>query len=305
MGRRDPEGEGAAAVTEEAFIRAVVDHPGQDTPRLVYADWLDDHAAPDRAAFLRAEAAWAAPWRTGVRPAEPVELQATVAELDPLWVARVSRPPLGVCCEHFLMEDVGPPVSPEQLHALEADIGFTLPVEYVAFLLNHNGGRPYPNGAWPPSTYGSQDVMHDWFYPVVKPATDEPVTLTTYLMRHRVTLQTRLARYRATVFGPVFDVHPSTGENLPGGAEWYRGCVPIGYCEHPDFERVLSVAGLIGQIDWMGGPVASSHGVPTFPEYLAAYRALDTLDEPDVAPTRPPEDVILPPPTPADSDIPW
>ena len=42
-------------MTEEAFLRAIVDRPGDDTPRLVYADWLDDHDASARAAFLRAE----------------------------------------------------------------------------------------------------------------------------------------------------------------------------------------------------------------------------------------------------------
>jgi len=29
---------------DEAFIRTIVDGPGDDTPRLVYADWLDDRA---------------------------------------------------------------------------------------------------------------------------------------------------------------------------------------------------------------------------------------------------------------------
>jgi uncharacterized protein (TIGR02996 family) len=27
---------------DEAFIRAIVDSPGDDTQRLVYADWLDE-----------------------------------------------------------------------------------------------------------------------------------------------------------------------------------------------------------------------------------------------------------------------
>ncbi len=43
-------------IDEETFIRAVVDRPGDDTPRLMYADWLDDRADP-RGAYLRAERA--------------------------------------------------------------------------------------------------------------------------------------------------------------------------------------------------------------------------------------------------------
>jgi hypothetical protein len=39
MGRRHPPREGVAAVTEdEAFIRAIVDNPGDDLPRLLYAE---------------------------------------------------------------------------------------------------------------------------------------------------------------------------------------------------------------------------------------------------------------------------
>jgi uncharacterized protein (TIGR02996 family) len=37
----------------EAFLRAIFDAPDDDTPRLVYADFLDEHDAPDRAAFIR------------------------------------------------------------------------------------------------------------------------------------------------------------------------------------------------------------------------------------------------------------
>ena len=48
---------------EQALLAAIFDHPDEDTPRLAYADWLDEHAdalpgrdpqeARDRAAFIR------------------------------------------------------------------------------------------------------------------------------------------------------------------------------------------------------------------------------------------------------------
>ncbi|QDU18350.1 TIGR02996 domain-containing protein [Urbifossiella limnaea] len=38
-----------------ALLAAVVDRPDDDTPRLVLADYLDDHGDPDRAAFVRAQ----------------------------------------------------------------------------------------------------------------------------------------------------------------------------------------------------------------------------------------------------------
>jgi len=39
--------------TERALLRAVVAAPGDDAPRLVYADWLDEHNQPDRALVIR------------------------------------------------------------------------------------------------------------------------------------------------------------------------------------------------------------------------------------------------------------
>ncbi len=38
---------------EAALLRAVVAAPDDDTPRLVFADWLDEHGQPDRAEFIR------------------------------------------------------------------------------------------------------------------------------------------------------------------------------------------------------------------------------------------------------------
>src|SRR3954454_1972729 len=39
----------------EALLRAIIEAPGDDTPRLVYADWLDEHDDPARAEFIRAQ----------------------------------------------------------------------------------------------------------------------------------------------------------------------------------------------------------------------------------------------------------
>src|SRR5262245_37416943 len=126
---------------DEAFIRAIVDSPGDDTPRLVYADWLDDRDDP-RGPFLRAEAEWAKLWRSGNRPPDSPELRETAAKLDALWVARVSRPPLGVCCEHLKFNFSGPPVTMADIAHAEEEVGGGLPAAHRAFLLNYNGGVP-------------------------------------------------------------------------------------------------------------------------------------------------------------------
>jgi len=38
-----------------ALIAAVCQHPHDDTPRLIFADWCEEHGEPDRAAFIRAQ----------------------------------------------------------------------------------------------------------------------------------------------------------------------------------------------------------------------------------------------------------
>src|SRR5262249_34460546 len=42
--------------TEEGFLADIRDNPDDDSTRLIYADWLDEHGRPARAAVLRAQA---------------------------------------------------------------------------------------------------------------------------------------------------------------------------------------------------------------------------------------------------------
>jgi uncharacterized protein (TIGR02996 family) len=41
------------AADEDAFLRAIAENPADDLPRLVYADWLDEHGHHGRAEFVR------------------------------------------------------------------------------------------------------------------------------------------------------------------------------------------------------------------------------------------------------------
>jgi uncharacterized protein (TIGR02996 family) len=40
---------------DDAFLQAIIEQPDDDTPRLIYADWLDEHGDPDRAEFIRVQ----------------------------------------------------------------------------------------------------------------------------------------------------------------------------------------------------------------------------------------------------------
>jgi uncharacterized protein (TIGR02996 family) len=41
-------------MTRDEFLRAIIDSPDDDAPRLVFADWLDEHGETERAEFIRA-----------------------------------------------------------------------------------------------------------------------------------------------------------------------------------------------------------------------------------------------------------
>lgn len=64
----------------EALLRAAVANPDDDLPRLIYADWLEEHDDPDQAAFVRAQCELAAtpPW-------EPFAVRCRARHPD--WVA--------------------------------------------------------------------------------------------------------------------------------------------------------------------------------------------------------------------------
>src|SRR5262245_36411575 len=123
---------------DEAFIRAIVDTRGDETARLVFADWLDDRSDP-RGSYLRAEAEWAG---TGKKEKA---LRALAAALDPVWVSRVSRPPVGICADKIVMSTNHDPVPPADLDAVEARLKVKLPAELRALLLNWNGAWPAVN----------------------------------------------------------------------------------------------------------------------------------------------------------------
>jgi uncharacterized protein (TIGR02996 family) len=40
---------------DESFLAAILESPDDDAPRLVYADWLDEHGQPERAEFIRVQ----------------------------------------------------------------------------------------------------------------------------------------------------------------------------------------------------------------------------------------------------------
>src|SRR4051812_43183757 len=38
---------------DDAFLQSIRDEPDDDVPRLIYADWLEEHGRPEHAEFIR------------------------------------------------------------------------------------------------------------------------------------------------------------------------------------------------------------------------------------------------------------
>ncbi|MBX9584635.1 MAG: TIGR02996 domain-containing protein [Gemmataceae bacterium] len=151
---------------DEAFARAVVDRPGDDTPRLVYADWLDDHDQPARAAYLRAE-------REAVRTGDAAGLRDLAAGLDAVWVARVSRPPVGVCCPRLAGARAEQLVTPDEIDEAGTRLGVEVPDELRGLLLNYNLGSLWAEPLVFPGVRGCEPILVSGFVSLNLPILDE------------------------------------------------------------------------------------------------------------------------------------
>jgi uncharacterized protein (TIGR02996 family) len=98
----------STASDRTAFLRAIAADPEDDTPRLVFADWLDEHDDPQRAEFIRVQVELARRpprrWCGGRRPAKAEPLGAGTAE-PPAWCrcawCRLSRRQADLARDHI------------------------------------------------------------------------------------------------------------------------------------------------------------------------------------------------------------
>jgi uncharacterized protein (TIGR02996 family) len=98
---------------DEAFLAAICERPDDDTPRLIYADWLDDHGQPERAEFIRVqvelarlprEEEWVTGRRVPRRDSRWARLRRREQQLEDAhsedWLRHLPRPP-GVSWRQF------------------------------------------------------------------------------------------------------------------------------------------------------------------------------------------------------------
>src|SRR5262249_58169856 len=74
---------------EDAFLADILEHADDDTPRLVYADWLDEHGQPERAEFIRVQCELE---RIPQDDPRRLALEDRAADLQRVWGAKWAQP---------------------------------------------------------------------------------------------------------------------------------------------------------------------------------------------------------------------
>jgi uncharacterized protein (TIGR02996 family) len=126
---------------EDAFIAAILESPCDPSPRLVYADWLEERGDP-RAEFLRIELTLFDLSQREAHVALKARMRELLPALHPEWVALVRLLPLDPLDE---LRMVLPPPK-RLLHAtgnwaeVEETLGLTLPSDYKAFISSYGSG---------------------------------------------------------------------------------------------------------------------------------------------------------------------
>jgi uncharacterized protein (TIGR02996 family) len=99
--------------TEEAFLKDIEAHPEDDTPRLIYADWLSDRDDPVRAArgeFIRLQCRLARlPADDPGRPALAARERELLSEFEAEWLGPDVSPELGWVFERGFVTGFEPP----------------------------------------------------------------------------------------------------------------------------------------------------------------------------------------------------
>src|SRR5947209_13122243 len=135
---------------DDAFLQAIIESPDDDTPRLVYADWLDEHGQPERAEFIRVQCELASmPEDDGLRPpTRRVELEARERELlkkhGEQWVGPLRRWVNAWEFRRGFIEAVTAQLDLFLIHA--EDLFRAAPLRHVSYRPPATGAHGWPGG---------------------------------------------------------------------------------------------------------------------------------------------------------------
>jgi uncharacterized protein (TIGR02996 family) len=129
---------------QQAFVQAIDEAPADDAPRLIFADWLDEHGQPDRAEFIRVQCELERLWAGDKRAAELRRRSlALLAEHETRWLGEWADLLVRWTFRRGFLDSVVVTPGPFLNHGGEL---FRLhPVRQVAFV--NDAGRPIEEAA--------------------------------------------------------------------------------------------------------------------------------------------------------------
>lgn len=130
----------------ENLYRSILIAPGDDAPRLVYADWLEEHGDLERAELIRHMVHFPRD-RAGYRPPNPASVYWPDA---PAWV--------GYGVRRGFVAEIGAPTGP--FLAFAREIFLRHPITTVHLIDRHPG--PRADGVFAVITAARPDLPHHW-----------------------------------------------------------------------------------------------------------------------------------------------
>jgi uncharacterized protein (TIGR02996 family) len=129
-----------------AFLRAIADNPDDDLPRLVFADWLDEHGEPERAEFIRVQCELA-----GMTANDPRRLALTVRQNE-LWSAHRDRwlpsIPVGIQVSPFQRGFLAELQGAFSRFELCAELAVDHPIQRLSVFVSPREVRRLVRGSW-------------------------------------------------------------------------------------------------------------------------------------------------------------
>lgn len=100
------------------FIADIIEHPEDDSIRLIYADWLEDHGDPERAEFIRVQVELWASYGNRLDRLRPIVPTHECVKCGALWQRHrlgwsLASDRAGQCCDNEDMADQIVPIQPE------------------------------------------------------------------------------------------------------------------------------------------------------------------------------------------------
>jgi uncharacterized protein (TIGR02996 family) len=106
-------------MTHDDFLRAIIESPDDDAPRLVFADWLDEHGETERAEFIRVQIELATLPKSGRRTRLEEREKELLARHEEEWVKPIRKRVVSWVFRRGFVAEVGVTLQAYMKHTYE------------------------------------------------------------------------------------------------------------------------------------------------------------------------------------------